>query len=214
MDTKKDDIENVFKFVGHIDMLVSIVSLRAGIDKCCNPNVMCSNEIIVHKMRPPLIYDSTPNSIAMTDKSMLLTGSNMSGNTSFIRAIGRNVITGLTINTCFAESMSFPLLSVFSAIRISDDLLNDKRYYFEEVLTIKEMIIKGENTDKNLFLLDELFKGTNTVERISAGKAVLSSLSKNNNIALVSKHNIELADLLLDAYERYHFSEIINENKI
>lgn len=92
-------------------------------------------------MRPPLIYDSTPNSIAMTDKSMEPSGSNMSGNTSFIRAIGRNVIIGLTINTCFAESMGFLLLSVFSSIRINDDLLNDKRYYFDEVLTIKQIII-------------------------------------------------------------------------
>ena len=214
MDTKREELEDVFKFVGHIDMLISIASLRAGIDACCSPTVISGNGIIAHKMRHPLIYDCTPNSITMTDKSMLLTGSNMSGKTSFIRAIGLNVITGLTINTCFAESMSFPLLSVFSAIRISDDLLNDKSYYFEEVLTIKEMIIKGENTDKNLFLLDELFKGTNTVERISAGKAILSSLSKNNNMVLVSTHDIELVDLLSDVFERYHFSEIINENKI
>ncbi len=214
MDTKREELEDVFKFVGHIYMLISIASLRAGIDACCSPTVISGNGIIAHKMRHPLIYDCTPNSITMTDKSMLLTGSNMSGKTSFIRAIGLNVITGLTINTCFAESMSFPLLSVFSAIRISDDLLNDKSYYFEEVLTIKEMIIKGENTDKNLFLLDELFKGTNTVERISAGKAILSSLSKNNNMVLVSTHDIELVDLLSDVFERYHFSEIINENKI
>tara|TARA_B100000809_G_scaffold261296_1_gene309893 strand:- start:687 stop:1532 length:846 start_codon:yes stop_codon:yes gene_type:complete len=214
LDTKREELEDVFKFVGHIYMLISIASLRAGIDACCSPTVISGNGIIAHKMRHPLIYDCTPNSITMTDKSMLLTGSNMSGKTSFIRAIGLNVITGLTINTCFAESMSFPLLSVFSAIRISDDLLNDKSYYFEEVLTIKEMIIKGENTDKNLFLLDELFKGTNTVERISAGKAILSSLSKNNNMVLVSTHDIELVDLLSDVFERYHFSEIINENKI
>jgi DNA mismatch repair ATPase MutS len=110
--------------------------------------------------------------------------------------------------------MSFPLLRVFSAIRISDDLLNDKSYYFEEVLTIKEMIIEGEKNEKNIFLLDELFKGTNTVERISAGKAVLSALTKNNNIVVVSTHDIELTDFLAEAYELYHFSEIINKNKI
>jgi DNA mismatch repair ATPase MutS len=214
LDTKRDDIEDVFKFVGHIDMLISIASLRAGIDVSCKPTVISGNGIIAHKMRHPLIYDCTPNSITMTDKSVLLTGSNMSGKTSFIRAVGLNVITGLTINTCFAEFMSFPLLRVFSAIRISDDLLNDKSYYFEEVLTIKEMIIEGEKNEKNIFLLDELFKGTNTVERISAGKAVLSALTKNNNIVVVSTHDIELTDFLAEAYELYHFSEIINKNKI
>jgi DNA mismatch repair ATPase MutS len=138
----------------------------------------------------------------------------MSGKTSFIRTIGINVITGLTINTCFAKHISIPRIRVFSAIRISDDLMNDKSYYFEEVLTIKEMIENGIQGKPNLFLLDEIFKGTNTIERISAGKAVLSSLSGNGNIVLVSTHDIELADLLREKYELYHFSEIVNEKNV
>jgi DNA mismatch repair ATPase MutS len=138
----------------------------------------------------------------------------MSGKTSFIRSIGLNVITGLTINTCFAESITFPLLRIFSAIRISDDLMNDKSYYFEEVLTIKEMISESSNRHKNLFLLDELFKGTNTVERISAGKAVLSTLTKNNNKVLVSTHDVELTDMLSTEYDMYHFSETVDEKTV
>tara|TARA_R100001369_G_scaffold92113_1_gene135534 strand:- start:301 stop:672 length:372 start_codon:yes stop_codon:yes gene_type:complete len=123
----------------------------------------------------------------------------MSGKTSFIRAIGLNVITGLTINTCFAKSFTFPLLKLFSAIRISDDLMNDKSYYFEEVLTIKEMLLESRSGKRNLFLLDEIFKGTNTVERISAGKAVLLALTKGNNKVLVSTH---------DRTHRYAFRRI------
>jgi len=80
----------------------------------------------------------------------------------------------------------------------------------EEVLTIKEMIDKSGNGKPNLFLLDELFKGTNTVERISAGKAVLSTLTKADNIVFISTHDIELADLLKDEYELYHFSEKVD----
>ena len=91
------------------------------------------------------------NNINLVNKSLLLTGSNMSGKTSFIRTIGLNVITGLTINTCFAESMTIPRLRIYSAIRISDDLMNDKSYYFEEVVTIKEMIEHSSNEKFNLF---------------------------------------------------------------
>ena len=109
--------------------------------------------------------------------------------------------------------MQFPWMKVFSAIRINDDLLNDKSYYFEEVITIKEMLKESEN-GHNLFLLDELFKGTNTVERISAGKAVLSALTKANNKVLVSTHDIELADLLIDEYELYHFSETVDHQTV
>jgi DNA mismatch repair ATPase MutS len=105
-------------------------------------------------------------------------------------------------------------MRIYSAIRISDDLMNDRSYYFEEVLTIKEMIDRSSSSTPNLFLLDEIFKGTNTVERISAGKAVLSSLAKNENIVFVSTHDIELADLLKEEYELYHFSEKVDDRTV
>ena len=172
------------------------------------------DKILAKQVYHPLIVNCVPNNICVSNKSILLTGSNMSGKTSFIRTIGLNMITGLTINTCFAASMTIPRLRIYSVIRISDDLLNDKSYYFEEVLTIKSMIQKSINEKKNLFLLDEIFKGTNTIERISAGKAVLSLLSKNHNLVFVSTHDIELADMLSDEYELYHFSEIVNKNNV
>jgi len=82
------------------------------------------------------------------------------------------------------------------------------------VLTIKEMVDNSFSAVPNLFLLDEIFKGTNTIERISAGKAVLSALTKAGNIVFVSTHDIELADLLKDEYELYHFSEKVNHNTV
>ncbi len=214
LNSKRKEIEDVYKFVGHIDMLVSIASLRAGLDSYCIPKITEKNEIIAEKLRHPLIFNCTENSIRISEKSILLTGSNMSGKTSFIRAIGINVITGLTLNTCFAESMSFPLLKVFSAIRINDDLMNDRSYYFEEVLTIKDMISESGKGNRNLFLLDEIFKGTNTVERISAGKAVLSALNGERNTVLVATHDIELTDMLNEEYELYHFSESLSDMSI
>lgn len=138
----------------------------------------------------------------------------MSGKTSFIRTMAINAVTGLTLNTCFADEYSMCRMKIFSAIRISDDLLNDKSYYFEEVLTIKEMINESESDSSNLFLLDEIFKGTNTIERIAAGKSVLSYLNRGNNIVFVSTHDIELADLLNEEYELYHFSELVDHQTV
>lgn len=213
LNSKKKEIENIFCFVGEIDILTSIASLRSGLDKYCLPEIN-ESKLYTKNIYHPLIPNCITNSIDISEKSILLTGSNMSGKTSFIRAIGLNMITGLTLNTCFAEYMLIPKVKIHSAIRISDDLMNDKSYYFEEVLTIKEMIDSSSNEKQNLFLLDEIFKGTNTVERISAGKAVLSALSKNNNIVLVSTHDIELTDMLSDEYELYHFSEIVKNNSV
>lgn len=213
LDSKRIEIENVFSFVGEIDIMVSIASLRNGLGSYCRPEISDS-KLSAKSIYHPLIPNCVTNNIAISDQSILLTGSNMSGKTSFIRTIGLNMIIGLTINTCFAETMTIPRSQIYSAIRISDDLMNDKSYYFEEVLTIKEMIEKSANGKPNLFLLDEIFKGTNTVERISAGKAVLSKLSKNKNIVFVSTHDIELTEMLSDEYELYHFSEIVKNNNV
>ncbi|MBL4561030.1 MAG: hypothetical protein JKX79_08610 [Labilibaculum sp.] len=215
LDTRREEIEKVFSFVGRVDALVSIASLRKGAEGHCIPEICEKNtRIIGDQIYHPLLIDCVTNQIVVNDKSVLLTGSNMSGKTTFIRTIGINVITGLTINTCFAESMVIPRVRIYSAIRISDDLMNDKSYYFEEVLTIKNMIDNAGNGEANLFLLDEIFKGTNTVERISAGKVVLSLLSKNNNIVFVSTHDIELTGLLEKEYELYHFSEVVNDKSV
>jgi len=215
IDTQRTEIEDVFLFVGEIDAIVSIASLRKGLNNYCIPEIIDGQKrLFAQEVYHPLIENCVKNNLKVNDKSILLTGSNMSGKTSFIRTIAINVITGLTINTCFAEHFSMPRVRVFSAIRISDDLMNDRSYYFEEVMTIKEMIDKSKAGNLNLFLLDEIFKGTNTVERISAGKAVLSLLNEDNNIVFVSTHDIELADLLKNEYDLYHFSEIVDHKTV
>lgn len=215
LDNKRKELREIFEFVGLIDTLISIASLRSGLDYYCIPEFTKEEKkLIAKEVYHPLIPDCIKNNISVDGKSILLTGSNMSGKTTFIRTIGINVIAGLTLNTCFAKQFTMSSFSLFSAIRISDDLMNDKSYYFEEVMTIKEMIQESEKGNANLFLLDEIFKGTNTVERISAGKAVLSFLAKTNNIVFVSTHDIELADLLKEEYELYHFSEQVDDKTV
>jgi DNA mismatch repair ATPase MutS len=211
LETRRKEIENVYSYVGSIDVLLSVASLRMGLGKYCIPKISVnSKKVNAVNLYHPLIKGCVKNSITINGKSVLLTGSNMSGKTSFIRTIGINSICALTLNTCFADEFEIQKQRIYSAIRISDDLLNNKSYYFEEVLTIKEMIDHSNENAPNLFLLDEIFKGTNTIERISAGKAVLSSLAKKNSTTFVSTHDIELAELLNEEYELYHFSEIVD----
>lgn len=211
LDSKRAQVEDLYQFVGEVDMAVSIASLREGLAQFCIPDITNDTGSIHAKgAYHPLITDCVANTISIDNKSVLLTGSNMAGKTSFIRTIGINVIVGLNLNTCFAAGMQFPLLRVFSALRISDDLLSDKSYYFEEVLTIKAMLEQSEMEQPSLFLLDEIFKGTNTIERIAGGKAVLSALSRNNNRVVVATHDIELADMLSDQFDLFHFSETVD----
>ena len=85
----------------------------------------------------------------------------------------------------------------------------------QEVLRVKKLIESSKDEAPCLFVLDEIFKGTNTVERISGGKAILSYLNQGNNTVLVSTHDIELAEMLKqEHYALYHFTETIENNEL
>lgn len=209
------ELHDVFVFVGLVDEAVSITSLRAGLPYYCCPEVITDIKAMhFTDIYLPFIDHCVPNSLDVNGKSILITGSNMSGKTTFIRATGISVLTGLTINTCFARSFALPRLKLWSAILMNDDLMNDKSFYLEEVQTIKEMIDMSLQDGPNLFLLDEIYKGTNTVERVSGGKAVLSWLNKGNNLVFISTHDIELTELLKGEYDLYHFSEQVENQSV
>ena len=122
----------------------------------------------------PLISSCIVNDLSLNNESLLLTGSNMSGKTTFIRSVAINSILAQTINTCFAKEYIAPYFKIYSSIRITDDLLENTSYYLDEVLTMKKLVDASMLDSPCLFVLDEIFKGTNTVERISGGKAILS----------------------------------------
>ena len=212
---KQKEIEKLYCFAGEIDSLLTISKIRKSAPWYCLPSNNTSNEkFSFTDMVHPLVASCVANSLSVQDKSILLTGSNMSGKSTFIRTIGVNILLAQTINTCFARHFHLKQAVILdSMITISDDLMNSKSLFFEEVLTMKQMLESSEN-GHHIYLLDEIFKGTNTLERIGAAKAVLSHLIKNGNIVFVSTHDIELAELLDSEYELYHFCEHIQKGEV
>jgi DNA mismatch repair ATPase MutS len=212
---KRASIITLFNYVGKVDASISIASLRAGKLKTCRPAfIPLKKEMVAKNVYHPLIKDCVKNSFAINNKSILITGSNMSGKSTFLRTLTINSILAQTIYTCFADEYSTPIVKQFSSIRIDDNLFEGKSYYFQEVNTIGSLITEAQQPNQNLFILDEVFKGTNTVERISAAKAILSYLNRDNNIVIVSTHDIELADMLKGEYDLYHFTETIENHEL
>lgn len=213
--SKKEELRKMFEFIGEIDSAISTASLKADDYELCTPEFIDEKRIRVTDISHPLIENCVTNDLNLNGTSLLLTGSNMSGKSTFIRSISINSILAQTLNICFAKAYTAPFFKLYSSIRITDDVLEDTSYYLKEVLTIKELIDASISKDPCLFVLDEIFKGTNTIERISGGKAILSYLNKGNNIVLVSTHDIELTELLSkENFKSFHFSEQIENNEL
>ena len=211
MDEKRMDIEAVFNYVGHIDMLLSTAYLQKNLPYYCKPQ-WTEAGLQMTDIYHPLIEQCIPNTLNTVGKSVLLTGSNMSGKSTFIRTVSLNMLSAQTLDLCFARSFSGRRMKIHSAINLYDNISESQSFYMKEVLTVKGMLEESYQCGYNLFVLDEIYKGTNTLERIAAGKAVLSALAENGNMVFASTHDIELADLLADEYELYHFCEQIEQN--
>ncbi|MDE3234828.1 MAG: DNA mismatch repair protein MutS [Bacteroidota bacterium] len=212
--SKRKSVENLFHFVGWVDSSISVSYIREGDLITSEPEFINSvKNIEFVDIKHPLIDKCVGNNLKIDGKSILITGSNMSGKSTFLRTILINQLLSQTIFTTFTRSFKSSFLRIHSSIRIDDSLLDGKSYYFEEV-NIVFNLLKQVETNDNLFILDEVFKGTNTIERISSSKSILSFLNKSQNIVIVSTHDIELTTLLKNEFDLYHFSEDINDDKL
>ena len=173
----REDIGVIYNYVAEIDTMVAILSVRAGLVYYCKPVFYVENlQMDLTDMFHPLIYNCVPNSIyTRTDEGVLITGSNMSGKTTFIRSIAINALLAQTIYTTCTREYKAPLLKIKTSIRTSDDLGENKSYFQAEALSILDIINRssGEEPVKSLVIIDEIFRGTNTIERIAAAKSVL-----------------------------------------
>jgi DNA mismatch repair ATPase MutS len=151
-----------------------------------------------------------PNSIHVVDASVLITGSNMSGKTTFIRALGVSAVLAQTVHTTCAAVWRAPMLHVRTSIGRADSIVDGKSYYLAEAESVRALVRASGSGQQHLFLLDEIFRGTNPTERVAAASAVLSYLSRGSDLVFVATHDIEVLELLGDGFGAYHFRESVD----
>ncbi len=205
------DIQKIFESVAQLDVTISLASYLTNQPFYCIPDFLNNNTISFDEIYHPLIPNAISNNLIQLKKSALITGSNMAGKTTFIKTVGVNFILAQTLNFSLSKEASIPKLIVKSTIKIEDDLENKKSYFFVEVEELQNFIELSETNSKYLFLIDEIFRGTNTIERLSASTAVLEYLNKKNFV-FVTTHDIELQELLNQEYEMFHFGEQVDGN--
>ena len=205
--------------VGTVDAAISVASYRAGTTGWTRP-VFQSRPAgsTMTDLRHPLLVEAVPNSITLAPPhGVLVTGSNMSGKSTFLRTIGVNTVLAQTVNTCLATEYRAPVCTVRSVIGRGDDLLSGTSYYKDEVDAVLALVHLSRSDRPHLFLFDELFRGTSTAERIAAAEAVLAELiscdqvdeAGSPHIVIAATHDRELVDLLRHVYAAYHFSDTV-----
>jgi DNA mismatch repair ATPase MutS len=148
----------------------------------------------------------------------------MTGKSTFLRTLGVNAVLAETIHTVFASRYEAPWLSVHSCITPADDLQAGKSYYQVEVETLVAMLRAAGSENIRLYLFDELFRGTNTLDRIGAASAVLSYLVtglqsgseaqsdvRPRCFVLAATHDLELVSLLTPDYAVVHFADQLTD---
>jgi len=204
-------LARVIETVGDIDAAIAVGSFRAGEVQWTRPSFSASDApSSFEDLRHPLVDDAVPNSIALAPPhGVLITGSNMSGKSTFLRTVGVNVVLAQSINTCLARGYNAPVYQVRSCIGRSDDLAAGKSYYQVEVESVLGLVKASEAVEPQLFIFDELFRGTNAVERIAAAEAVLHALVESGrpHVVLAATHDVELVDLLRASYAVFHLSD-------
>ncbi|MFD3157189.1 MutS family DNA mismatch repair protein [Haloimpatiens sp. FM7330] len=157
------------------------------------------------------------NNVDMTNNILIITGSNMSGKTTFLRTIGINLVLAYAGAPVCAKRFKCSIMDIFTSMRISDDLNEGLSTFYFELLRIKNIIDYLPKKQPTIFLIDEIFRGTNSKDRIIGAKSVLKNLNKSWVFGLISTHDFELCDLEHADEKRiknYHFTESYLNNKI
>jgi DNA mismatch repair ATPase MutS len=211
---EREIIRRAYEALGELDVLQSVATLRGEPRPWSRPVFIARRErrLLVAGLAHPLLEEPVTNPLALDGRSMLLTGSNMSGKSTFIRAVGVNAILARTVHMVFAERWHAPLLAARTSIGRADSLLEGTSYYRAEVDAVGALL-RDEPGVQRIILIDELFRGTNSVERIAAAKAVLVHLDRGDDLVIVATHDLELIPML-PSYAQYHFREEVREGAL
>jgi len=216
------NVKNWFDRISEFEALASMARFAFA-----NPNYVMADIVEQNyhfkttKISHPLIksYERVGNDFEAINKGnvMIITGSNMSGKSTFLRTIGVNVVLAMAGAPVCAESMELSKILVFTSMRTQDNLEEHISSFYAELKRIEQLLelVKRDEIPV-LFMLDEILKGTNSHDRHKGAVAIVNQLHKTNSFGFVSTHDIELGQQaeLLDYCSNYNFSSSIVADKI
>ena len=211
----REEIERMFYAMGEIDAFIAVAEYRRSLPYWCVPEYEYGDRVKISaaKLCHPLIDRPVSADIRAQGKGVLITGSNASGKSTFLRAAALAAILGQGIATVYAESLRTSFFYVVSSMTVTDDIMSGSSYYMAEVKALKQVVDICDDVPVLCFV-DEVLKGTNTIERIAASSEILKSLVRKNVICFAATHDVELTSMLKEYYDNYHFEEDIRDDDV
>jgi DNA mismatch repair ATPase MutS len=201
----------MWESLGQLEVACAILNYRTAHPNYCLPTFKegtATGEQIAH----PLLEEPVTNPLNWT-RNTLVTGSNASGKSTYVKAVAINCILAQTIHTCTARSFSLEPGHVLTSMAVQDDIFEGDSYFVAEIKSLKR-VLKQSNTHQRCYLfIDEILKGTNTIERIAASASIVKWLSNTSSLAFIATHDIELTTILEKHCDNVHFQEQVTKDQ-
>jgi hypothetical protein len=208
------DLKAVYGLVGEMDTLAGIAAFRLDNPSCVTPEISDGAGFLeVRDMVHPLIENPVGNSLRMDGKGIILTGSNMSGKSTFLRTLGVNQILASTVCMAYAGSFKCSLFLTVSSITSIDTILGGESRYFVEAKRLLAILRLSEGPRPVFALIDEILSGTSSGERIAASVGILKYLLGKNCLVVTATHERSIALSLEGAYENAHFTHRVDAGR-
>lgn len=204
----RDDLKSLYNLTGEFELGIVISGIREFETLQCIPELKKSDELFIEAKDSihPLVSCPVANDICMKN-NWLITGSNASGKSTFLKMVCLNMLLSQSIDTAFAGEFKASFMEIGTSFDISDDILKGDSYYISEIKRLKGILEASEDGCGMLVGIDEILKGTNTKERVAASCEVLRYLAGKKVLVIAATHDTELVDMLEGVYEDYYFTE-------
>jgi hypothetical protein len=200
-----DDLKKFLMTIGEFDALISLTNFVFNNPDFKYPKINNQGELVFKDLSHPLIKKKSRvySDISFQDKKIiLLTGSNMSGKSTFLRSLGINIIlakAGLPV--CASEANIFPF-EILSFMTKKDSLQESESYFWAELKSLKFIIDRLKEGKKCFVILDEILRGTNSNDKKTGTILIIKNLVRLNAIGVIATHDLEICELS-DKYPIY-----------
>lgn len=194
--------------VSEMDSLVSMATFRYNEPSATEAEVIESNDVIYQAVdlhHPFLGEKAVGNDFSIVDGNYyIVTGANMAGKSTFLRSLGVNYILAMMGMPVFAKSLRVSVFALFSSMRTSDDLSHGISYFNAELLRLSQLINSCKQSPRTLIILDEILKGTNSLDKLNGSRMFLEAISALPVSGVIATHDLELSKMSDERPDRFH----------